>query len=123
MSEQMKSVLVVDDTETNIDILVDILDKIYEVSVALDGESALEYLEEVVPDCILLDVMMPGIDGFEVCRRIKADEKTKNVPIIFITAMTDEQEKNKGLSLGALGYISKPIDPEEVLAAVKKVLS
>ena len=119
----MKSVLVVDDTETNIDILVDILDKIYEVSVALDGRSALEYLEEEVPDCILLDVMMPGIDGFEVCRRIKADEKTKNVPIIFITAMTDEQEKNKGLSLGALGYISKPIDPEEVLAAVKKVLS
>ena len=117
------SVLVVDDTETNIDILVDILDEEYDLSVALDGESALESLEEDLPDCILLDVKMPGIDGFEVCRRIKADERTKDIPVIFITALTDEDEKAEGLSLGAAGYVGKPINPEEVRSALKNVLT
>ena len=117
------SVLVVDDTETNIDILVDILDEEYDLSVALDGESALESLEEDLPDCILLDVKMPGIDGFEVCRRIKADERTKDIPVIFITALTDEDEKAEGLSLGASGYVGKPINPEEVRSAIKNVLT
>lgn len=123
MSEQMKTVLIVDDTETNIDILVAILGGIYEVSVALNGESTLEYLEEDLPDCILLDVKMPGIDGFEVCKRIKKWERTKNIPVIFISAMTDENEKEEGLNLGALSFISKPINPEEVLSAIKGALS
>jgi putative two-component system response regulator len=118
-----KEILVVDDTEANIDILVDILDEEYEVAVALDGEGALEYLEDEVPDCILLDVMMPGMDGFEVCKRIKADDRVKHVPVVFITAMTEESEIQKGLSLGASGYIKKPIDPEEVLAKVKELIS
>ena len=123
MADALKSILVVDDTETNIDILVDILDTDYEVSVALDGESALEYLEEELPDCILLDVMMPGIDGFETCKRIKADNRTKDIPIIFITAMTEDDEMQKGLSLGAVGYIGKPIDPKGVKAKVQEVLA
>lgn len=124
MSEkEMKTILIVDDTETNIDILIAILGETYDISVALDGKSTLEYLEEDLPDCILLDVKMPGIDGFEVCRRIKSKERIKNIPIIFVSAITDNNEKEEGLSLGALGFISKPIDPKEVLSAVKKAIS
>lgn len=123
MGEQMKTVLIVDDTETNIDILIAILDETYEISVALDGESTLVYLEEDLPDCILLDVQMPGIDGFEVCKRIKSRERTKNIPVIFISATTDENKKEEGLTLGALSFISKPINPDEVLSAIKRALS
>ena len=82
------NVLVVDDTETNIDILVETLGDTYDVSVAMDGESALEAVTDEVPDLVLLDIMMPGMDGYEVCRRLKADDATRNVPVIFLTAMT-----------------------------------
>ena len=117
------TVLVVDDTEANIDVLVEALDCVYEVSVAMDGESALEVVNTDPPDLILLDVMMPGIDGYEVCRRLKSRSKTRNIPIIFITAMSEIENKTKGLELGAVDYITKPFELMEVNARVKTHLS
>ncbi len=117
------TVLVVDDTETNIDILVAALDSEYEVSVAMDGESALEIVNTDPPDLILLDIMMPGIDGYEVCRRLKSEPKTSSIPIIFITAMSEIENKTKGLELGAVDYITKPFETMEVKARVKTHLS
>jgi len=116
------TVLVVDDTETNIDILVETLGDDYDVSVAIDGESALESVESETPDLILLDIMMPGMDGYEVCRRLKADERTRNIPIIFVTAMIEAGDEAKGLSLGALDYITKPFKPSLVKSRVQNHL-
>ncbi len=103
------TVLVVDDTEANIDILLHALDEHYEVSVAMDGEMALESVAEEHPDIILLDIMMPGMDGYEVCRRLKDDPATREIPVIFITAMTQVDDETKGFDLGAVDYIAKPI--------------
>ncbi len=112
------TVLIVDDTETNVDILVDLLADTYEVSVALDGETALEIVDEDSPDLILLDIKMPGIDGFEVCRRLKSDDSKKSIPIVFISG--EEDEKDAGLEAGAVDFLLKPIDPALVLETVKK---
>ncbi len=112
------TVLVVDDVEENIDILVDALSQNYEVSVAMDGKAALEAVAEDMPDIILLDIMMPEMDGFEVCDRLKGHEDTRNIPIIFLTAMAEEQDEAYGLSLGAVDYITKPFNPELVKARV-----
>ena len=112
-------VMVVDDVKTNIDILVELLGEDYEVSVAMDGESALQDIAENQPDLILLDIMMPAMDGYEVCRRIKANDKSKDIPVIFITAKTDVEDEVKGLLLGAVDYITKPISPARVKARVK----
>jgi len=117
------TVLVVDDTEANVDILVESLDSEYEVSVAMDGESALETVNTDPPDLLLLDIMMPGIDGYEVCRRLKSEPKTSGIPIIFITAMSEIENKTKGLELGAVDYITKPFEVAEVKARVKTHLS
>ncbi len=116
------NVLVVDDTETNIDILVETLGDVYDVSVAMDGESALEDIAERAPDLILLDIIMPGMDGYEVCERLKKDDTTKNIPVIFLTAMTEEQDEAKGLALGAVDYITKPFSPELVKSRVRNQL-
>ncbi|HEY9698388.1 MAG TPA: response regulator [Trichocoleus sp.] len=114
------TILVVDDNPTNIQVLFDVLNESgYEVAVAKSGESALDRLQNHLPDLILLDVMMPGIDGFEACRRIKANEQTRDIPIIFMTALSDTLDKVKGLSLGAVDYITKPIQHEEVLARIQ----
>ncbi len=114
-----QTILVVDDTPTNIQVLFDVLDASgYRVAIAKSGESALSRLGNHQPDLILLDVMMPGIDGFETCRRIKASEQTRDIPIIFMTALSDTVDKVKGLRLGAVDYITKPIQHEEVLARI-----
>ncbi|MBF0498246.1 MAG: response regulator, partial [Deltaproteobacteria bacterium] len=113
------SVLVVDDTETNVDILVDILGDDYEVRVAMDGPGALETVAMAPPDLILLDIMMPGMDGYEVCRKLKADNKTRNIPIIFVTALQGEDDEAKGFELGSVDYITKPFRPATVTARVK----
>ncbi len=115
-------VMVVDDTEENIDILVEALGTTYDISVAIDGETALEDISSEIPDIILLDIMMPGIDGYEVCRRLKAMEKTKNIPIIFLTAMAEADDEELGLKLGAVDYITKPFNPALVNARVKNQL-
>ncbi len=117
------TVLVVDDIEANIDVLVEALDSDYEVSVAMDGESALEAVDSEPPDIILLDIMMPEMDGYEVCSRLKSDSKTRNIPIIFLTAMSEIQNKTRGFELGAVDYITKPFEILEVKARVKTHLA
>ena len=116
------AILVVDDTETNIDILMDTLGDDYDLRVAMDGESALEDVAEDKPDLILLDIMMPGMDGYEVCRRLKDAPDTRDIPVIFLTAMTEEQNEAKGLALGAVDYVTKPFSPELVKARVSNQL-
>ncbi|MBD2519987.1 response regulator [Nostoc sp. FACHB-973] len=113
-------ILIVDDTPTNLGVLFELLaNGGFQVLVAQDGEDAIEQLEYAAPDLILLDVIMPGIDGFETCRHLKAKESTKDIPIIFMTALSETVDKVKGLSLGAVDYITKPLQHEEVLARVK----
>lgn len=113
------TILVVDDNPTNIQVLFDVLDASgYRVAIAKNGESALTRLQSNLPDLILLDVMMPGIDGFETCRRMKASPQTSDIPIIFMTALSDTVDKVKGLKLGAVDYITKPIQHEEVLVRI-----
>lgn len=113
-------VLIVDDNSTNLKVLSESLKSAgYRVLIAKDGESALSKLEKIQPDLILLDVMMPGIDGFETCQRIKACDRTKDIPIIFMTALADTEYKVKGLKLGAVDYITKPFQQEEVLVRVR----
>ncbi|THB70800.1 MAG: two-component system response regulator [Desulfobulbaceae bacterium] len=115
-------IMIVDDTEENIDILVAALGDEYEITVALDGESALEDISEQLPDLILLDIMMPGIDGYEVCKRLKASSRTSHIPVLFITAMAEAPNEEKGLGLGAVDYITKPFNPALVRARVKNHL-
>jgi putative two-component system response regulator len=107
-------VLIVDDTEDNIDILVDALGSEYQLSVALDGKSALKTASVVHPDLILLDIMMPELDGYEVCRRLKHNAATEDIPVIFLTAVTDSAGKTKGFLAGGVDYITKPFDIAEV---------
>lgn len=115
-------VLVVDDTGANVDVLVEALGDDHEISVAMDGPSALEAVSETLPDLILLDVMMPEMDGYTVCERLKADPHTASIPIIFLTALTDERDERKGLQLGAVDYITKPFNPDLVKARVRNHL-
>ncbi len=120
MSQQPEHLVqVVDDVELNIDVLVECLGGDYDVAVAMDGERALELAREQSPDLILLDIMMPGIDGYEVCRRLKADEATRAIPVIFVTALDEVADETKGLELGAVDYITKPISAPIVHARVK----
>ena len=113
------TVLIVDDTETNVDVLVELLSDQYEIVVALDGETALEILEDQKVDIVLLDIMMPKMDGYEVCQKIKENEKIKDVPIIFITAKMDEESIEKAYEVGGMDYITKPFRPKELFARIK----
>jgi PAS domain S-box-containing protein len=112
-------ILVVEDVPANLSILLDLLGANgFAVSVAEDGESALEEIDYARPDLILLDVMMPGLDGFATCARLKSNPATRDIPVIFMSALTDTVDKVKGLELGAVDYITKPFQHEEVLARV-----
>lgn len=113
------TIMIVDDTQTNIDILVGALEHDYEIIVAIDGITALDLLEVTVPDLILLDIMMPKLSGFEVARIIRENKKLSNIPIIFITALNDIESKTKGFRIGAVDYITKPFEIEEVRIRVK----
>jgi putative two-component system response regulator len=123
MEERESVILVVDDAEINIDILMGALGDMYDVSVAMDGETALETARDILPDLILLDIMMPGMDGYEVCRHLKEDPATRGIPVIFLTALTEVEDKAKGFEAGAADYITKPFDVEEVDAKVRAILS
>ena len=123
MEERERVILVVDDAEINIDILMGALEDMYDVSVAMDGETALETARDILPDLILLDIMMPGMDGYEVCRRLKEDPATRNIPVVFLTALTEVGDKAKGFDAGAADYITKPFDVAEVDAKVRAILS
>jgi adenylate cyclase len=117
-------ILVVDDTPANIQTLAAILKtKGYQISVATNGKQALEALARVQPDLILLDVMMPEMDGFETCRRLKEGEATKQIPVIFLTARTDTADIVKGFELGAVDYVAKPFSAHELLARVNTHLT
>ena len=112
-------ILIVDDTPANLQLLADILQqKGYAVRVAPSGQIALDFIQRIVPDLILLDITMPQMDGFEVCRRLKADPATRHIPIIFLTAKTQEGDETKGFELGAVDYITKPIVPPILMARV-----
>jgi putative two-component system response regulator len=120
MSQAEPSVLIVDDEPVNIDILVDLLKPHYRTLVATNGEQALRRAAgQPAPDILLLDVMMPGLDGYEVCRRLKADPATRDVPVIFVTAMSEVGDEAKGFALGAVDYITKPVVPVLVEARVR----
>lgn len=113
-------ILIVDDTPTNLEVLFNVLaDSGFTVVVAEDGESAIARAEHAPPDLILLDVLMPGIDGFETCRRLKANESTKDIPVIFMTALSQTVDKVRALNLGAVDYMTKPLQHQEVLARIK----
>ena len=118
------TVLVVDDTPDNLSLMSNLLKDLYQVKVAISGIKALQIMaSEPQPDMILLDIMMPGMDGYEVCRRLKLDPHTMDIPVIFLTARTEQEEEQKGLELGAVDYITKPISPPIVLARVKNHLT
>lgn len=113
-------ILAVDDTAASLKLLTDILHgEGYEVRSAINGELALGAAASQSPELILLDVSMPGMDGFEVCQRLKADKRTCGIPVIFVSAMTDTQEKVKGFGIGAVDYVTKPFQREELLARVR----
>lgn len=123
-AKQLGTILIVDDVVANVRIMFDLLNEHgFEVLIAEDGESALQITQINSPDLILLDIMMPGINGFETCRRLKASEKTCDIPIIFMTALADMQDKVQGFSLGAVDYVTKPFYSEEVLARINTHLT
>ncbi|MBU0994707.1 MAG: two-component system response regulator [Proteobacteria bacterium] len=121
--KQKQTILVVDDTPTNIKILGQILIEDYEISIATSGAQALEIIAQNRPDLILLDIMMPEMDGYEVCERVKADRHTQNIPVIFVTAKDEESDEAKGFEIGAVDYITKPVSPPVVKARVKTHLT
>ncbi|MBD2163145.1 hybrid sensor histidine kinase/response regulator [Calothrix membranacea FACHB-236] len=119
LSDKQNLIMIVEDNPVNAKVLFEFLQASgFRVLVAKNGESALEKLQLVSPDLILLDIMMPGIDGFETCRRLKEEKSTRDIPVIFMTALSDVVDKVKGLTLGAVDYITKPFQPEDVLARV-----
>ena len=119
-----ESILLVDDNPTNLQVLYQTLEVTgCKLLVAKDGETALGIAEKASPDLILLDIMMPGIDGFEVCSRLKKDPGTESIPVIFLSALTDTKDKVRGLQLGAVDYVSKPFQPDEVIARVNTHLT
>jgi two-component system sensor histidine kinase/response regulator len=117
--QQKNTLLIVDDSPENLELLCEFLRSSgFELAVAENGEAALEQVAQVQPDLILLDVVMPGLDGFETCRRLKQNNETKDIPVIFMTALVNTSDKVKGFELGAVDHIAKPLQPDEVLARI-----
>ena len=123
MNAERALILIVDDNPTNIDLLVNTLRSEYRLGIAKNGPKALAYVSKQKPDLVLLDIMMPEMDGYEVCERLKADPQTADIPIVFVTAMSETVNKTKGFELGAVDYITKPFNAAEVKARVKAHLS
>jgi putative two-component system response regulator len=122
--EQQAQILIVDDTAENVDVLAGILREHYKIKVALNGPKALKIAQsEPAPDLILLDIMMPEMDGCEVCRRLKQDPNTADIPVIFVTAKNEVEDETAGFDLGAVDYITKPINPRIVLSRVRAHLA
>ncbi len=119
-----KTILIVDDTPANVSLLNNILKDRYKTKIATNGEKALKLAaSDPAPDLVLLDVMMPEMDGYEVCERLKSDDVTQDIPVVFLTAKVAVEDETKGLSLGAVDYITKPISPPIVLERVKNHLA
>lgn len=122
MAEKRPKILVVDDIPSNVHVLSRILKDDYDIYFATDGERALELVQSRMPDLVLLDIMMPGMDGFEVCTRMKADATTRDIPVIFISAKSEVEDETRGLEVGAIDFITKPISPPIVKARVRNHL-
>ncbi|MDJ0903108.1 MAG: response regulator, partial [Xenococcus sp. MO_188.B8] len=117
---QDHNILIVDDNTSNLAVIVDYLEESgLNILVSQDGDSSLKRAKYAKPSIILLDVLMPGIDGYETCRRLKNDPETKDIPVIFMTALSSTKDKVKGFEVGAVDYVTKPIQPEEVFARIK----
>lgn len=121
MEETKQTILVVDDTPENIDVVVGVLSQKYKVKAAPNGEKALKIVAKNPPSLILLDIMMPGIDGYETCKRLKENPETSSIPVIFLTAKAEAEDVVKGLRLGAVDYVTKPFNPNELLVRVSNV--
>ncbi|OOZ45054.1 GGDEF domain-containing response regulator [Solemya velum gill symbiont] len=119
MHNQTSTILLVDDAKSNIDMVLNILGDQYDILVSRDGETALEIAAEEDIDLVLLDIMMPGMDGYQVCEALKADEEKAEIPVIFITAKTDENSIEKGFDVGGVDYVTKPFKDKELRARVK----
>ncbi len=118
------TILIVDDTQANLQYLnLMLLEQDYQVRLAINGAIALKIAKKVLPDLILLDIRMPKMDGYEVCEQLKADEKTRDIPIIFVSALNETVDKVKAFSIGGVDYVSKPFQAEEVLARIKTHLN
>jgi len=118
--DKQNCVLIVDDERFNLKVLTEFLHEDYKIMAVRTGEQALKAVQgSSLPDLILLDIMMPGIDGYEVCKKIKQDEKTSHIPIIFVTAISEAMDAAKAFELGAVDYITKPFNPVTVKARVK----
>jgi sigma-B regulation protein RsbU (phosphoserine phosphatase) len=115
-------ILIVDDVKTNVDILVQALRDEYKLSVALDGAAALRSIDKSPPDLVLLDIVMPGLDGYEVCRQLRAQESTRELPVMFLSALEDVTDKTRGFEAGGNDYLTKPFEILEVKARVRSLL-
>ncbi|WP_374383342.1 diguanylate cyclase domain-containing protein [Dongia sp.] len=122
MAREKALILVVDDSPTNLAIMNVVLRDIYQVITASNGTDAISLAAAEDPDLIILDIMMPGMDGYEICDRLKANPYTRDIPVMFVTAMDQERQEAKGLALGAVDYIAKPVSPPIVLARVRNQL-
>jgi len=120
---QQAKILIVDDEPLNLKVLKQVLQDNYRLSFAKNGMDALELVKKEKPSLILLDVMMPGMTGFEVCRQLKSDPETNTIPVIFVTALAEEADESEGFAVGGVDYINKPISPALVRARVKTHLS
>lgn len=123
LNTHKNSLLVVDDTPENIDVLREILSEDYKIKIATNGQTAINIATTQPPDLILLDVMMPGMDGYEVCRQLKENEATRHIPVIFVTARREIEGETLGFELGAADYITKPVSPPIVRARVRAHLA
>ncbi|MFC5355883.1 diguanylate cyclase [Azospirillum himalayense] len=122
MTDARSKILVVDDIPSNVHVLSRILKDDHDIYFATDGAKALELAQSRLPDLVLLDIMMPGMDGYEVCSRLKADPVTRDIPVIFISAKSEVEDETYGLEVGAIDFISKPISPPIVKARVRNHL-
>jgi CheY-like chemotaxis protein len=118
--ENKKVILAVDDAPENLDVVKGLLSPHYTVKAAVNGQMALKIAEKQSPDLILLDIRMPGMDGYEVCRQLKADEATAGIPVIFLTGESDVD--SEVAAVGGVGYITKPIEPDALLARIEDCL-
>ena len=124
LSSENPVILIVDDTPENVDVLAGILREHYQIKVALNGPKAIKIAQsDSAPALILLDVMMPEMDGYEVCRQLQMNERTRRIPVIFVTAKAGDEDEAQGLGLGAVDYITKPVSPAIVLARVRTQLA